>query len=146
MDKNLSLNVMITKKLIYLMAVLMIALVSVGFTACSSDDDEPSLSFTKEMIVGKWKITNISGNNEHSDSFGVGSGAEFKADGTCKGWFSMEDAYKIEDGRVKTFYARTNEPMFVYTLLSQNGTTLSVRMDGTLDDKCSCTLTLQKVN
>ncbi len=47
MDKNLSLNVMITKKLIYLMAVLMIALVSVGFTACSSDDNEPSLSFTK---------------------------------------------------------------------------------------------------
>jgi len=70
----------------------------------------------------------------------------FKSDGTCNGWFSMEDAYKIEGGRVKTYYARTSEPMFAYTLLSQNGTTLSVKMDGTLDDKSTCTLTLQKVN
>lgn len=131
----------------YLTAVLMIALVSVGMTACSSDDDdEPSLSFTKEIIVGKWKITNISGNNEHGSWLSVGSEAEFKSDGTCKGWFSMEDAYKIEGGRIKTYYARTSEPMFVYTLLSQNGTTLSVRMDGTLDDKSTCNLTLQKVN
>jgi len=131
----------------YLVAVLMIAFVSVSFMACSSDDDdEPSLSFTKEIIVGKWRITNIAGNNEHSNWLLVGSEAEFKSDGTCKGWFLMEDAYKIEGGRIKTCYARTSEPMFVYTLLSQNGTTLSVRMDGTLDDNSTCTLTLQKVN
>lgn len=131
----------------YLVAVLMIAFVSISFTACSSDDDdEPSLSFTKEIIVGKWRITNIAGNNEHSNWLSVGREAEFKSDGTCKGWFSMEDAYKIEGGRIKTYYARTLEPMFVYTLLSQNGSTLSVRMDGTLDDNSTCTLTLQKVN
>ena len=125
----------------------MIALASVSFTACSNDDDDnPSLSFTKDIIVGKWKITNISGNNEHSNWLSVGSEAEFKSNGTCVGWFSMEDAYKIDGGRIKTYYAETNEPMFVYTLLSQNGTTLSVRMDGTLDDNSSCTLTLQKVN
>ena len=135
------------KYFLYLMAVLMIALVSVSFTACSNDDDdEPSLSFTKEIIVGRWKITNIAGNNEHGNWLLVGSEAVFKSDGTCNGWFSMEDAYKIEGGRVKTYYARTSEPMFVYTLLSQNGTTLSVKMDGTLDDKSTCTLTLQKVN
>lgn len=131
----------------YLAAVLMIALASVSFTACSNDDDdEPSLSFTKEIIVGRWKITNIAGNNEHGNWLLVGSEAVFKSDGTCNGWFSMEDAYKIEGGRVKTYYARTSEPMFAYTLLSQNGTTLSVKMDGTLDDKSTCTLTLQKVN
>ncbi|MCR4809704.1 MAG: hypothetical protein K5896_07575 [Prevotella sp.] len=125
----------------------MIALTSVSITACSSDDDdEPSLSFTKEIIVGKWKITNIAGNNKHGNWLLVGSEAEFKSDGTCKGWFSMEDAYKIEGGRVKTYYARTSEPMFVYTLLSQNGSTLSVKMDGTLDDESTCTLSLQKVN
>lgn len=131
----------------YLTAFLMIALMSVSFMACSSDDDDKvSLSFTKEIIVGKWKITNIAGKNEHSNWLSVGSEAEFKSDGTCKGWFSMEDAYKIEGGRIKTYYARTSEPMFVYTLLSQNGTMLSVKMDGTLDDKSTCTLTLQKVN
>lgn len=136
------------KKLFHnLTAILMIALVSVSFTACSSDDDdEPSLSFTKEIIVGKWKITNIAGNNEHSNWLSVGREAEFKSDGTCIGWFSMEDAYKIEGGRVKTYYARTSEPMFVYTLLSHTGNTLSVKMDGTLDDNSTCTLTLQKVN
>lgn len=131
----------------YLLTVLTIALVSIGFTACSSDDGvESSLSFTKEIIVGKWKITNIAGNNEHSSWLIVGKEAEFKSDGTCNGWFSMEDTYKIESGRIKTYYAKTSEPLFVYTLLSNNGTTLSVRMDGTLDDKSTCTLTLQKVN
>ncbi len=135
------------KYFFYLTAFLMIALTSVSITACSSDDDdEPSLSFTKEIIVGKWKITNIAGNNKHGNWLLVGSEAEFKSDGTCKGWFSMEDAYKIEGGRVKTYYARTSEPMFVYTLLSQNGSTLSVKMDGTLDDESTCTLSLQKVN
>jgi hypothetical protein len=70
----------------YLTAVLMIALVSVGFTACSSDDDdESSLSFTKEIIVGKWKITNIAGNNERSSWLSVGSEAAFKSDGKCVG-------------------------------------------------------------
>ena len=135
------------KYFFYFTAFLMIAFMSFSITACSSDDDdEPSLSFSKEIIVGKWKITNIAGNNEHGNWLLVGSEAEFKSDGTCKGWFSMEDAYKIEGGRVKTYYARTSEPMFVYTLLSQNGTTLSVKMDGTLDDNSTCTLTLQKVN
>lgn len=135
------------KYFFYLTAFLMIAFMSFSITACSSDDDdEPSLSFSKEIIVGKWKITNIAGNNEHGNWLLVGSEAEFKSDGTCKSWFSMEDAYKIEGGRVKTYYARTSEPMFVYTLLSQNGTTLSVKMDGTLDDNSTCTLTLQKVN
>ena len=128
----------------YMTAVLMIATINASFTSCSSDDnDEPSLSFTKEIVVGKWKITNITGNNVRIT---VGSEAEFNNDGTCKGWFWMENAYRIEGGRIKTYYASTNEPMFVYTLLSQSGNSLSVRMDGTLDDNTSCTLTLQKIN
>ena len=134
----------------YLMSIataLIIVVTGLCFVSCSSDDDdEPSLSLTKEIIVGKWKITNISGNNEHSNWLSTGSEAEFKADGTCNGWFSMEDSYKIESGRIHTYYARTSEPMFVYTLLSQNSSVLSVRMDGTLDDNSTCTLTLQKVD
>ena len=135
------------KNALIAVSMIMLSVFSMTFTSCSSDDDdEPSLSFMKEIIVGKWKITNISGNNEHSSWLGVGNEAEFKADYTCKGWFAMEDVYKIEGGCVKTYYARTSEPMFVYTLLSQNGATLTVRMDGTLDDHSSCTLVLQKVN
>lgn len=130
-----------------LAAVLMIALLSIGFTSCSSDEeDTPALSFTKEIIVGKWKITNISGTNEHSSWLSVGKEAEFKADGTCNGWFSMENAYKIENGRIHTYYTSTNEPMFIYTLMSLNGSELSVKMDGTLDDNSTCNLTLLRVN
>ena len=135
------------KKILWsMLTVLMVTILSISFISCGSDDDDSSLSFSKEIIVGKWRITNIAGNNEHSNWLSVGKEAEFKSDGTCNGWFSMENSYKIEGGRIMTYYARTSEPMFVYTLLSQNGTTLSVRMDGTLDDNSTCTLTLQKVN
>lgn len=124
---------------------MMAILLSIGLAACGSDkDEEPSMSFTQEIIVGKWKIASISGESGHVD-LKVGVEMVFKADGTCNGWFSMEDAYKIENGRVCTYYAKSGEPMFVYTLLSQNGTMLSVRMNGTLDDKTSCTLMLQKI-
>ena len=118
-----------------------------GLSSCSKDDDNPPLSFTKEIITGKWRITNISDTKGHNTWWpSAGDEMEFNYDGTCTGWFSMEDAYKIEGGRIHTYYGETNEPMFVYTLLSQNGTTLSVRMNGTLDDNGTCTLTLQKVN
>ena len=131
----------------YLSAVLLIVCMSSVFTSCSKDDDNPSLSFTKEIISGKWRITNISNTNGHNTWWpSAGDEMEFKYDGTCTSWFSMEDAYKIEGGRIHTYYGKTNEPMFVYTLLSENGATLSVRMDGTLDDNGTCTLTLQKVN
>ena len=41
------------KYFLYLMAVIMIALVSVSFTACSSDDDEES-SISKSELLGTW--------------------------------------------------------------------------------------------
>lgn len=128
----------------YLKVILMLTLASIEASSCNNDDD--SLSFTKEIIVGKWEIINITGCNEHSNWLSVGAKAEFKNDGTCNGWFPSENVYKIVDGRIKTYYAQTNEPCFVYTLLAQNATILSVKIDGTLDDNSTCTLTLQKLN
>ena len=46
----------------------------------------------------------------------------------------MEDAYKIEGGQVKTYYAETMEPMYIYELLKKDGSTLTVKMKGTLDE------------
>ena len=46
----------------------------------------------------------------------------------------MEDSYKIESGQVKTYYAETMEPMYVYELLGKNGNMLTVKMKGTLDE------------
>ena len=125
----------------FLSAIIVIALL----ISCSKDDDEPTLSFTKELIIGQWKITNIS-KNITIDGFSIGAEAEFKADGTCIGWFNMEDAYKIKNGRIHTYYATTDEPMFIYTLLSKNGESLSVKVKGTLDDNRELTLTIQKMN
>ena len=46
------------KKLLYLMAILMVAMLSVGFTSCGSDgdDDDPSLS----LVGTKWTVTYLS--------------------------------------------------------------------------------------
>ncbi len=59
----------------------------------------------------------------------------------------METAYRIENGRIFTYYAVTNEPMYIYTLLSKSGDTMSVNVNGTLDEiDQSITITMRKVN
>ena len=115
--------------------------------ACGSDDDEDnSLSFTKEMLVNNctWDITEVS---EKHSGFYVGAYAEFFADGRCKGFFSMENSYRISNGKLYTYYAETNEPMYVYTLLSHQQDRVHeyylVRVDGTLDDEASFTITIE---
>ena len=119
-------------------------------SACGSDDEENdnSIPFTTEILVDKncfWDIKEITGS--HS-GFYKGASAEFFSNGTCDGFHSMETAYRITNGKLYTYYADTNEPMFVYALLSRftnsNTDELTVRVDGTLDDKSSFTIVMQK--
>ena len=107
--------------------VATMALVSCG------NDDEPNLQFDKETIVGTWEITEVQGTPEWRWIV-KGTTLMFNSNGTCKTGFSMEDAYIIEGGKVKTFFAETQEPMFVYELQNKNGNTLTVKMNGTLDE------------
>jgi len=58
----------------------------------------------------------------------------------------METAWRITNGKIETFYKQTNEPMFVYTLLSQTEDGITVQMNGTLDDDLQATIILDKVN
>ena len=118
--------------------------------ACGSDDSdsESSMDFTKEMLVDEscyWDIKEITGNNTR---FSKGDVAEFYADGTCKGFDYMETAYQIKNGRLYTYYGKTQEPMFVYTLLSRDVSDvkdeLTVRVDGTLDDKSVFRIVMRK--
>ncbi len=133
-----------TKNYFYLLVMLFMCLVV--NTSCGSDDEEEvASSITKDIIVGTWRITNISNTNNHGNWLKVGKEATFKSNGSCSGWFSLETAYKIEGGKLHTYDKDYGEPMFVYTLLSQNGNTIVLQMDGTLDDDSSCTLTLLKV-
>ena len=97
------------------MMVATISLVSCG------NYDEPNLQFDKETIVGAWEITEVQGTPEWCN-------------GSCTTGFSMEDSYKIEGGQVKTYYAETQEPMYIYELQGKKGNTLTVKMKGTLDE------------
>ena len=117
------------KKLIIFFSLMFSALV---FVSCGSDD-EPKLQFDKDTIVGTWEITEVQGSPEWRWIV-TGTLLTFNSNGTCSTGFSMEDSYKIEGGQVKTYYAETQEPMYVYELMGKNGNTLTVKMKGTLDE------------
>ena len=121
-----------------------IAIISLGMTSCSKEGDgEDEIPFTKELLVGKWEITNVTGDDAHHIK--VGTVMEFNADETCKGWFSMETHYTLMKDRLRTYYGETSEPMFVYVLTGNNSGTLTVHMYGTLDDLRDCIMTWKKV-
>jgi hypothetical protein len=117
------------KKLIIFFSLMFSALV---FVSCGSDD-EPDLQFDKNTIIGIWEITEVQGSPEWWWIV-TGTMLTFNSNGTCSTGFSMEDSYKIEGGQVKTYYAETQEPMYVYELMGKNGNTLTVKMKGTLDE------------
>ena len=117
------------KKFIIIFSLMFTTLVSVS---CGSDD-EPDLQFDKNTIVGTWEITEVQGAAQWWWIV-KGTTLTFNSNGTCSTGFTMEDFYKIEDGQVKTYYAETMEPMYVYELLGKNGNTLTVKMKGTLDE------------
>lgn len=117
------------KKLIIIFSLMFTAL---AFVSCGSDD-EPDMQFDKNTIVGTWEITEVQGTAQWRWIV-KGTTLTFNSNGTCSTGFSMEDSYKIEGGQVKTYYAETMEPMYVYELLGKNGNTLTVKMKGTLDE------------
>ena len=117
------------KKFIIIFSLMVTAL---AFVSCGSDD-EPDLQFDKNTIVGTWEITEVQGAAQWWWIV-KGTTLTFNSNGTCSTGFSMEDSYKIEGGQVKTYYAETMEPMYVYELLGKSGNTLTVKMKGTLDE------------
>ena len=84
---------------------------ALAFVSCGSDE-EPDLQFDKDTIVGTWEITKVQGSPEWRWIV-KGTTLTFNSNGTCSTGFSMEDSYKIEGGQVKTYYAETQEPMYV---------------------------------
>lgn len=117
------------KTLIIFFSLMFTAL---AFVSCGSDE-EPDLQFDKDTIVGTWEITEVQGTPEWRWIV-IGTKLMFNSNGTCSTGFSMEDSYKIEGGQVKTYYAETQEPMYVYELQSKKGNILTVKMKGTLDE------------
>ena len=134
------------KKLASILLLLTAALFAcVMTTSCSSDDDDsPSVSFDTQTIVGTWEITNVG--NKSLPEFQNGATMTFYSDGTCKGVMEMENAYRIKNGKIYTYYSETDEPMYVYSLLSKQDNSLTVRVNGTLDESnVSVTIQLKKI-
>lgn len=117
-------------KKLFLFFSLMVA--TMALVSCGNDD-EPNLQFDKETIVGAWEITEVQGTPEWWWIV-KGTTLTFNSNGTCSTGFSMEDSYMIEGGQVKTYYAETQEPMYIYELQGKKGNTLTVMMKGTLDE------------
>ena len=99
---------------------------TMGLVSCGNDD-EPNLQFDKETIVGTWEITEVQGTPEWW-WIAQGTTLTFNSNGSCSTGFSSEDSYKIEGGQVKTYYAETQEPMYIYELQGKKGNTLTVKM------------------
>lgn len=124
-------------------------IVYASFTSCGGDDSEEGdgekeyQPITASEIKGTWEIKTISGNNTHS-WLEIGNTITFNDDGSCISNFSMEDSYKIENGKICTYYKKSKEPIFIYSVKNKNGNVMTLLMSGTLDDKTSLTLTLQK--
>lgn len=104
-------------------------------------------TFSKELIAGDdivWTVESITIERGSSDAITEGEYIHFYEDGRCEGFEYMETAWHLNNGKIETFYEETNEPIYVYTLLSQNDNVLKVRVNGTLDDDFQATLVLIK--
>lgn len=103
-------------------------------------------TFTKEIIAGdfQWKVNSVSIKRGASSKITEGKTIRFYEDGSCEGFQSMENAWRINNGRIETYYKQTEEPIYVYTLLSSNSNELLVRIDGTLDDNLQAEVLLIK--
>ena len=104
-----------------------------------------TIPVTHEMIAGtSWEVKSFTIARGSNSNLQNGKTVRFNEDGSCEVFHSMETAWRITNGRLETFYKQTNEPMFVYTLLSQTEADITVQMNGTLDDDLQATIILSK--
>lgn len=71
------------KKILFLLTVFLTLVLSFSITACSSnDEDNPSLAFDSNTIIGEWTVTEVSGISEWY-WIKEGKTLTFKNDGSC---------------------------------------------------------------
>ena len=112
------------------------------------DDGDKGLDITQDMIAGDfcWQVEDFTIVRGKMNSIEKGKYVYFHTDGSCEVFSKMENAYRINKGKVETYYKDTNEPMFIYTLLEVTGDRVKIRMSGTLDDDLQATIILVKSN
>ena len=104
------------------------------------------MAFTKEIIAGdfQWCVKSVNMMRGANSQMKEGKTICFREDGSCDAFLSTETAWRINNGRIETYYKQTEEPMYVYTLLSANDDEIKVRIDGTLDDILQAEVVLEK--
>lgn len=113
-----------------------------------SNDVPSEKAFTNEIIAGnfQWYVNSVGIKRGSSNSVKQGKTIRFYEDGTCEAFHSMETAWRLNNGRIETYYKKTGEPMYVYTLLSANSDEIMIRINGTLDDILEAEVVLIKKN
>ncbi len=104
------------------------------------------INITPDMIDEKyeWTVESFNITRGNNSNLQKGKTIRFKNDGSCEAFHSMENAWRINNGRIETYYKTTNEPMYVYTLIAVNGDMITVKMNGTLDDNLESTIVFKR--
>ena len=104
------------------------------------------INITPDMIDEKyeWTVESFNITRGNNSNLKNGKTIRFKNDGSCEAFHSMENAWRINNGRIETYYKTTNEPMYVYTLIAVNGDMITVKMNGTLDDNLESTIVFKR--
>lgn len=108
------------------------------------DDSDKGLDITQDMIAGDfcWQVEDFTIERGKMNSLEKEKYVYFHTDGSCEVFSNMENAYRINNGKIETYYKDKNEPMFIYTLLEVTGDKVKIRMNGTLDDDLLATIIL----
>ena len=106
------------------------------------------INITPDMIDEKyeWTVESFNITRGNNSNLQKGKTIRFKNDGSCEAFHSMENAWRINNGRIETYYKKTNEPMYVYTLLSISDNKVTIKMNGTLDDNLEATIVFKRVS
>ena len=104
------------------------------------------INITPDMIDEKyeWTVESFNITRGNNSDLQKGKTIRFKNDGSCEAFHSMETAWRINNGRIETYYKKTNEPMYVYTLLSISDNKVTIKMNGTLDDNLEATIVFKR--
>lgn len=110
------------------LAALTVAILSVGFASCSSDDDD--FNYSKEVLYGTWQMSEVKMSESGSYikwPFQTTT-ATFKSDGTYSGsgYFGNGSGTYTAKGNTITTYVGGNVYM-VYTVLSLTGSTAELK-------------------
>lgn len=122
---------MTMKKYFYnLMTLMMVAVLSVGVSSCSKDDDD-DFNYSKESLYGTWKISQVkmSESGSYVSWPMKATTATFNSDGTYSGsgYFGNGSGTYTAKGNTITTYVSGNV-YIVYTVLSLNGSTAELKM------------------